>query len=324
MTVFACAGCGAVLTVPVSQVALPVHAHQVYGNGCSLGTLMEPGTFAVDPARHGPASLQGVGGAIVLAPGDVHGAVLVLGLDGFCCGQDGRDGPNLNCARCGRPVATRVDDCSLWQATWLDPNAVRRIDDAGPPRIVDWATLIGQRPGTPPVLPTGWWEPMWTAAVAASLAHLVAASGGAPITVPDGLVAATFRRALECLLPHGPGAKTLAVAGPDLPAVADMLLVPQHPQTGAAWSPPGGQVAVPIAFDVWVVLAAQRDRRPVPGPGLMPTEVHRDDPPPPEPYNFRPDGRVFLATLASLPELRQPWLRAIYDQVHANPYRNPF
>ncbi|MGW0433660.1 hypothetical protein ACWDV4_14120 [Micromonospora sp. NPDC003197] len=31
MTVFACAGCGAALTVPVSQVALPAHAHQTYG-----------------------------------------------------------------------------------------------------------------------------------------------------------------------------------------------------------------------------------------------------------------------------------------------------
>lgn len=321
---FACAACGFLLTVPVSQVALPVHAHQVYGNGVALGALMEPGTFAEDPARRGPASLQGARGAIVLAPGDVHGTVFVLGLDGFCCGQDGREGPNLNCARCGRPVATRVDDCSLWQATWLDPPAVHRIDDATPPQIADWSTLIAQRSETPPVLATGWWEPMWTAAVAESLAHLVAASGGEPVAVPDGLVAATFRRTLERLLPDGPGVKTLAVAGPGLPAAGDILLVPRHPQTGAAWSPPGGQVAAPIAFDVWAVMAAQRHRRPVPGAGRMPADYHRDDSPPPQPYTFQPDRRIFLATLASLPELRQPWLRAIYDRVHASPSRDPF
>lgn len=315
MTVFTCAGCGAALTVPVSQVALPVHAHQVYGNGVALGVLMDPGTFAVNRRS------DGTEGDFVLAPGDVHGTVLVVGLDGFCCGLDGRDGPNLNCARCGRPVGTRVDDCSLWQATWLEPTAVRREDGPGPVPVADWATLVAQRPGTPPLLWTGRWEPMWTAAVGASLAYVVAASGGGPVTVPDGLVAATFRRSLERLLPHGPGGRTLAVAGPDLPADADLLLVPQHPQTGAVWSPPGDRVAVPIAFDVWAVLAAQRDRRPVSGAGLMPADVHRDDPPLPVPDLFWPDGKVFVETLAGLPELREPWLRAMYDRVRVNPHR---
>ncbi|WP_214323912.1 hypothetical protein [Nonomuraea sediminis] len=50
MTVFACAGCGAVLTVPLSRVVLPVHAHGRYGHDL-LGVLMEPGTYAVDPDR---------------------------------------------------------------------------------------------------------------------------------------------------------------------------------------------------------------------------------------------------------------------------------
>jgi len=322
MTVFACAGCGAVLTVPVSEVALPVHAHQVYGNGLLVGTLMEPGTFAVDPARHDPARAKGSGGTVVLAPGDVRGTEFVLGRDGFCCGQDGREGPNLRCARCGRPVATRVDDCSLWQATWLDPTAVRRVEDGTPPRIDDWATLLAHRSPVPAIDPSGGWDPMWTAAVATALAHLVAASGGAPVTVPDGLVADVFRRALDAFLPPGPRAKTLAVAGPGLPATADLLLVPRHPQTGAAWSPPDGAVAVPLAFDVWATLAAQRDRRPVPGAGVIPAQAYRDEPPPPVPDRFRPDGRVFLATLARLPELREPWLRAIY--VRADPYRYPF
>ncbi|WP_445023295.1 MULTISPECIES: hypothetical protein [unclassified Streptomyces] len=42
------------LTVPLSQVALPVHAHQKYGNGSQLPVLMESGTFAVDPEPWGP------------------------------------------------------------------------------------------------------------------------------------------------------------------------------------------------------------------------------------------------------------------------------
>lgn len=49
MVVFACVRCDAELTVPLSQVCLPVHAHQEYGNGIQLPVLMEPGTFAVDP-----------------------------------------------------------------------------------------------------------------------------------------------------------------------------------------------------------------------------------------------------------------------------------
>lgn len=51
--VFACAGCGAVLTAPVSQIALPVHAHHSYGHEL-LPALMEPGTYAVDPEPSGP------------------------------------------------------------------------------------------------------------------------------------------------------------------------------------------------------------------------------------------------------------------------------
>lgn len=45
---FTCAGCGAELTTPLSQVALPVHARQKYGNGAQLPVLMQAGTFAVD------------------------------------------------------------------------------------------------------------------------------------------------------------------------------------------------------------------------------------------------------------------------------------
>ncbi|NEE34483.1 hypothetical protein G3M53_54730, partial [Streptomyces sp. SID7982] len=41
------------MTTPLSQVALPVHAHQSYGNGVQLPVLMRAGTFAVDPESWG-------------------------------------------------------------------------------------------------------------------------------------------------------------------------------------------------------------------------------------------------------------------------------
>lgn len=45
MFVFVCAGCDTELTTPLSQVSLPVHARQKYGNGAQLAVLMEPGTI---------------------------------------------------------------------------------------------------------------------------------------------------------------------------------------------------------------------------------------------------------------------------------------
>jgi hypothetical protein len=53
MTVFVCAGCDAVLSSPLAQVALPVHAHQMWGYSL-LPVLMEPGTYAVEPEPSGP------------------------------------------------------------------------------------------------------------------------------------------------------------------------------------------------------------------------------------------------------------------------------
>lgn len=35
----------------------------------------------------------------------------------------GGDGPNAACEAWGLLVATRIDDCSLWQAVWLAPDA---------------------------------------------------------------------------------------------------------------------------------------------------------------------------------------------------------
>ncbi|MFF9571463.1 hypothetical protein [Streptomyces sp. NPDC014685] len=45
---------------------------------------------------------------------------------GACGGLDGSDGPHMICAVCGLPVASRIDDCSPWQAVRLAPDAVRR------------------------------------------------------------------------------------------------------------------------------------------------------------------------------------------------------
>ena len=180
MFVFVCARCGSELTTPLSQVALPAHARQQYGNGLQLPVLMESGTFAVELEPWGPpwrrweeidpgevaargiyapvhALSDGVSGAIVIAPGDTRGAVLLPEKrGGACCGFDGGDGPNMACAACSLPVASRIDDCSLWQAVWLAPTAVRRLPvegaDAGP---LSWADLLAERTGVPRAGPAG-------------------------------------------------------------------------------------------------------------------------------------------------------------------------
>ncbi|MFE5082747.1 hypothetical protein [Streptomyces mirabilis] len=353
MAVFVCASCGAALTARLSQVALPVHAHHSYGHEL-LPALMESGTYAVDPEPSGPPWRQwseigvdeteargvfapvpalsfGAPGAIVVAPGDTRGTVLIPErCDGYCMGLDGRDGPNLACAQCGRAVATRIDDCSLWQAVWFDPQAVRRLPAEGPRnRTVDWETLVDERQDAPPIEPPGVWSPRWEAAVGAALAHLLAASAGTPVAVPQGLLADTFGRALDALLPTGPPVRNVVLAGPGLPdpdrAASDIGLVPRHPQTGTSWQPSATVDTVPLAADVWMHLAFQRDRLPVPATGGMPEGVFRDDPLPMHPWGaFRPDARAFLHTLARLPAVRRPWLRRIYDRVSNHPYARPF
>lgn len=151
MFAFGCARCGAELAGPLSQVALPVHARQKFGNGAQMPVLMEAGTFAVDSEPSGPpwrlweevdpaeAAAGGVHvplfslsdsapGAIAMAPGDIRGTRLTPeNGGGACCGLDGRQGPNMVCRTCGLAVATRIDDCSLWQAVWLAPGSVRRF-----------------------------------------------------------------------------------------------------------------------------------------------------------------------------------------------------
>lgn len=348
MTVFGCRCCDAILTVAVSRVALPVHANQKWGNGPgSLAPALEPGTFAVDPLPSGSpyrrwAELEageaealgwyaprfsisaGPAGQVLLTPGDIRGAVIdpALAGDFGCCGLDGGE-PNMVCVRCGTPIATRIDDCGLRQAIWLDPRSTRVIEDGpGPHPVLGWADLIDQRPGIPPSEPSGVWNPMWTAAVASALAHLLAASGGDPLTIPDQQVAEVFRPTLDRLVgPAGAGPhRTLVLAGPGLAgADGDFALIPQHPQTGEHWPTASPVQPVPLAWDVWRHLAFHRTSRPIGRSVPLPSEAlpallpgHR----------FEPDGQIFLSVLARLPEVVQPRLRAIYDR--GRPYSYGF
>ncbi|WP_030199015.1 hypothetical protein [Streptomyces sp. NRRL S-87] len=373
MFVFVCAGCGAELTAPLSEVALPVHARQSYGNGIQLPVLMDPGTFAVDPEPWGPpwrswsevppeeAAARGIHapvhrvsdgppGAIVVAPGDTRGTVLLPENrgSGNCCGLDGAGGPNTACAECGVPVASRIDDCSLWQATWFAPDAVRRLPVGGghaAPR--PWEELMAEEDGTPPFEPvTTWgarqraghwsdhywsWSPRWEAAAGRALAHLLAASEGRPVIVPDGLAGEMFQRALDTLLPAGPRPRRAVLAGPERPAPdqdADIALVPVHPQTGRAWAPPGPTTyPVPLPFGVWRWLVSPERDLLLPASGGLPHGVLRDDfdPPAPHPLHlFRADGRVLGHTLARLPDVRSPWLRTIFDALMRAEYAGLF
>ncbi|MBF8184308.1 hypothetical protein ITP53_00805 [Nonomuraea sp. K274] len=162
------------------------------------------------------------------------------------------------------------------------------------------------------------------AAVAVTLAHLLAVSDGKRVSVPDGPVAEAFRRAIDSLLPPGPPKRHLVLAGPGLSsAITDIALVPRHPQTGEVWPCDAG-AAVPLAADVWTYLAFNDDRRLKPAAYAMPADVRRDDPPPLLPNGpFGPDRQVFLSTLERLAAVRQPWLRRIYDRVKDHPYMDP-
>ncbi|MFC5664982.1 hypothetical protein ACFP3U_18585 [Kitasatospora misakiensis] len=364
MFVFVCAGCGVELTAPLSQVALPVHAHQKYGNGTQLPALMEPGTFAVDPEPWGPpwrtreeidsneaaargvyapvhALSDGAPGAIVIAPGDARRTVLIPDdrAGGYCCGLDGADGPNVACVECALPVASRIDDCSLWQSMWLAPNAVRRrsLDgvDAAP---LSWTDLMAEGKSTAPFEPIagrgsrvgaghwsnyGWsWSPRWEAAAGRVLAHLLVASEGRPVIVPGGVVAEVFQRALDTLLPAGPPARRAVLAGPGQPSPrrgTDVVLVPTHPQTGEIWAPADSAAyPVPLPFGVWLWMVSPERDVPVPASGSLPDGVLRDDFDTPALLPgrlFRADWGVFRHTLVRLPAVREPWLRELLDSL---------
>ncbi|MEU9481889.1 hypothetical protein [Streptomyces sp. NPDC048191] len=359
MFVFVCASCDAELTVPLSEVSLPAHARQKYGNGIQLPVLMESGTFAVDPepwgrpwrmwdeidpdeaAAHGIyapvyALSDNAPGAVVIAPGDIRGTRLIPEKrGGACCGLDGADGPNLACEACGLPVAARVDDCSLWQAVRLSSDAVHRVlvdlVDAAP---LSWTELMEKGEKAPPYEPIAtwggrfgashyWsWSPQWEAAAGQALAHLVAASEGQPVQIPNGLTADVFQRALDALLPAGPPMRRAVLSGPGRPspdAGADILLVPVHPQTGQIWTPvvpTASAYAVPLPLGMWLWLVSPQPYPPLPASGGIPRDVLRDDPLPPRPTSlFRADRGTFQNTLVRLPAVRSPWMRRILENL---------
>jgi hypothetical protein len=317
-----------------------------------MPVLMEPGTFAVDPERWGPpwrrweeldpgeaeargvyapvhALSDGAPGAVVIAPGDVRGTRLMPEMSGgACCGLDGRDGPNMACLGCGLAVATRIDDCSLWQAVWLAPESVRRVQDDAAVAPLSWDELLAEGEPTPPIEPIAtwggrrggghyWsWSPQWEAAAGQALAHLLAASEGRSLGVPDGPVAGLFQRALDAMLPAGPPRRSAVLAGPGHPSgpAADILLVPAHPQTGQAWTPSdldASTYLVPLPFGIWLWMATPQPSVP---PHGMPLDIIRDEPPPWRPdYHPRVDRGTFQHVLARLPAVRSPWLRQVLE-----------
>lgn len=339
MDVFVCAGCEAALTAPVRRVALPAHAHASYGH-VLFPPLMAPGTYAVDPlpsgapwrtyddigadgaAAHGvyaPVTALSVGasGRIAVAPGDSRGTVLIPERgEGACLGLSGGDGPNLVCERCGRAVATRTDDCGIWHAVWLEPDAVRRVPGGeAAPSPDERADLRG----LPPIDRHGMWDVRWTAAMGAALAHLVVVCGGGPVVFPGGLLAETLGRVAAWILPSAPAARSVGLAGPGRTDASDIALVPRNPRTGEPWRPAAPVPAVPLAAEVWAYLA-RPPASPLPVSGTLPDGVLRDDYPlPPQPgYAFHPDKRVFLDTLARLPAVRRPRVREVYERVRTD------
>ncbi|MEV0650401.1 hypothetical protein AB0I28_34600 [Phytomonospora sp. NPDC050363] len=241
----------------------------------------------------------------------------------------------MACETCDLPVATRVDDCSLWQAVRLSPDAVHRVPvDGVHAAPLSWSTLTEKGEKTPPFEPIAtwggrsgtnhyWsWSPRWEAAAGHALAHLLVASQGQPVTVPGGLTANVFQRALDALLPAGALKRVAVLAGPGQPspdAGADILLVPVHPQTGRTWTsarPTASVYSVPLPLGVWLCLAHPQPYLPLPASGRIPRDVLREAPLPPLPdHLFRADRDTFLHTLVRLPAVRSPWLRTIVENL---------
>ena len=288
LDVFVCAGCGTELTAPLSRVALPVHVH--HGGWEELHPpLMEPSTYAVEPLPSGPpwrrwaevgadaAARQGVfapvysvsfgaRNRIVIAPGDSRSMTLILEkCEGYCRGVDGRAGPNLACGGCGQAVATRMDDCGMWQTVWLEPDAVARRTSglpAGPPP--DWDDLTRAEHRVPPVEADGSWSRRWEAAVGVALAHLVAVTEDSPVSLPAGPVAELLGHAVGQYLPALPGARPVGPGGPESRPAG-----PADPEASSVGPVgPDGRSVGPVAPDPWSVGLA--------GPGTHPSRPRPD------------------------------------------------
>ncbi|WP_405429812.1 hypothetical protein [Streptomyces anulatus] len=349
MFVFMCAGCGAELTTPLSQVSLPVHTRQQYGNGTQLPVLMESGTFAVDPDPWGgpwrtwdeidPGEAEARGiyapvhalsdsttGASVIAPGDIRGTRLIPEKRGdACCGLDGADGPNMACEACDLPVATRIDDCSLWQAVRLSSDAVHRVPvGSAHTTPLSWAELAAKGEKAPPFGPIAtwggrlgsnhyWsWSPQWEAAAGHALAQRLAASEGP---------AAAGRRACVGTRPRpdhpGPSPAALGRQPAGLGMNRYEEDVDARVRAGLSRSSQTAAASaylVPLPLEVWLWLVSPQPYLPVPASGRIPQDVLRDDPLPLLPhYLFRADRGTLQHTLVRLPAVRRPWLRTILD-----------
>src|SRR3954469_25936222 len=82
---------------------------------------------------------------------------------------------------------------------------------------------------------------------------------------------------------------------------------------GDVWRPRAK--AVPMDAALWAELAFPPHSTRLPVVGGLPTGVERDDPLPPHPwYPFQPSTQAFRYTLARMPAVREPRLRAIYDR----------
>lgn len=350
MVEWVCAACGTVLSAPVERVVLPDHAHQQWGNGVLMPVLMRSGTYAVDPWRWGPPWLPweavgeagaaalgvfaplhsvslGAAGAVVLAPGDVRGAVLVTEwCAGYCCGLDGSAGPNLACAGCGRAVGCRIDDCSLWQSVRLEAGAVRAVGTGSVPSGWEEA-LAGARweeppggaaaePGAGPWPRAAALEGVWEAAAGAASAHLVAVGAGSGV-VCEGAAAVLFSAVCGALLPVGGRGLRVALAGPGLGVPdADVLVVPVHPQTGEVWGSGGEVPVVPLAAGAWAHLVLPGGRDLAVASGRVPGRVLSEEVSAGMPRwgRLRPDGAVFRGVLSRLPQVREPVVRAVYER----------
>lgn len=271
--VFECAACGAALTVPLAaRIDRSDQLHCYEGLGW-MPSLVPPGSYALGPDR------------VLVAPGDVRGLSWIDGCrsDAGCCGLSGYREPNLACA-CGHHVAARVDDCSSWQVVWFDLAAVRAAGEPDP--VASWDAFDWE--SVPLTDADDEWRTRVEASAGFAIARVLDASGGAPVTVPDGPLADTFRRTLDEMRPPGPSGVTLGLAGPGVPAEADVLLVPRHPQTAEAW-PAAGNV-VPISAELWIWLARADEQPVLPRTGGQWAAYLDDDPLPRRRKDVRPAG----------------------------------
>jgi len=72
---------------------------------------------------------QGRDGSFLVHPDDLINVNLIAEskrLNG-CCGLDGCDGPNLQCAVCGSFVATKMTDCWMAHCAVLEPTATNAV-----------------------------------------------------------------------------------------------------------------------------------------------------------------------------------------------------